>query len=395
MKSENAGNRLLLCLFLLLPFFHLLSLPLLAGLGAWTLWQQRSSLGQRLRECLPLLFLLGTTLLLTPWTLDPARHLYGWVVHLAWYIFVYVFVRLRLDAGLKPESLVTVLLAGAVPICLLGWVQYANFGFVIRTLPLPPGDGLWSFYLIDLVMVPVQHAHARIYSLFYAPPMLGVYLAVLLPLGLHRLQKARSARARLLWAGTLFLLVSGLVLSYTRIAWIAAAIAAGAWFAAAGSRRILLWLLACLALLGGISLAWPPLWQQAWERLLSIGSLEHYSNAGRIEIWQRSWQAFCTHWFSGTGLLNFWRVFPEYRWRWPHAHSLLLQQLLEMGLVATCLFYAWLGTLFRRLGSEPLARALGCGLLAWLVCGWADYPAYEPRNQFLFWTLAALAAQAG
>ncbi|MEZ0375383.1 MAG: O-antigen ligase family protein, partial [Candidatus Sericytochromatia bacterium] len=360
MKSENAGNRLLLCLFLLLPFFHLLSLPLLAGLGAWTLWRQRSGLGGLLRcEGLLLIALLGTSLLLTPWTLDPARHLYGWVVHLAWYVFVYVFVRLRLDVGLKPESLVTVLLAGAVPICLLGWVQYANFGFVIRALPLPPGDGLWSFFLIDLVMVPVQHAHARIYSLFYAPPMLGVYLAVLLPLGLHKLQQARSVRARLLWAGTLFLLVSGLVLSYTRIAWIAAAIAAGAWFAAAGSRRILLWLLACLALLGGISLAWPPLWQQAWERLLSIGSLEHYSNAGRIEIWQRSWQAFCAHWFSGTGLLSFWRVFPEYRWRWPHAHSLLLQQLLEMGLVSTCLFYAWLGTLFRRLGSEPLARALG------------------------------------
>jgi hypothetical protein len=389
------ANRLLWALCLVMPYVFNLTVPAFCALAGWTFWQQRAGLRAVLaaQALYPLWLLLGLTLVSTPWMPDPLRHLYGWIVQLLYFVGLYLLLRLRSESlGLRPEQLIGALLTGAAGICLLGWVQYLNFGLMIRSLALPPSEGLWGFYLVDWVMIPVQHAHARVYSLFYAPPMLGVYLAILLPLGLYQLQRARTRLSQLAAGLLLFLLLSVLVLSFTRIAWLAAGLACVVWLAKQGSRRTWSGFFGALLALVGLSLVWPAIWQHGWERLLSMVSLEHYSNAGRLEIWQRSWSVFTSRWL-GSGLLSFWTMLPDFRWRWPHAHSLLLQQLLELGLLATLCWYLWLAGLLRRLPQHSdLAWACACSLLAYLVCGWADYPGYEPRNQFLFWALAALAS---
>lgn len=391
------GNALLLGLCLLMPYcFNLTVIPLVL-LAASSFWRARRELGRLLRERSdwPLYLLLGWTLVISPFTLDASRHLYGWLVQSAGFVGLYLLIRLRICRfGLDLDKLLGSLLLGAAGICILGWVQFANFGFVIRSLPLPPSDGLWSFYLIDLIMIPIQHAHYRVYSLFYAPPMLGVYLSLLLPIAVYKLQQARAERFRLLWALVLFLLLSNLLLSYTRIAWLAAAISLPILLLHAtkgkGLVKVGVGALSGLGALIGISLALPSIGVMARERALTIFSLEHYSNAGRLQIWQRSWDAFLSHWFSGNGILCFWRAVPEYLWLWPHTHSLLLQQLFETGVIGALLWYLWLGARLRGLGSDQLGWAIGCAVLAWLICGWADYPGYEPRNQFVFWALLAL-----
>jgi O-antigen ligase len=370
---------------------NLVLLPLLTVAG-WSLIKQPAALKDLLKQQKWLLCWLGLCLVAGSWSPDLSRHFYGWLIHLASFAGLYLFLRLHLNSDLKTQELIDALLLGSLGICLLGWVQYLNYGLIIRSLRLPPSDGLWSFYLVDLVMIPVQHAHARVYSLFYAPPMYGVYLALLLPLSLYRLQQADNRRSRLLWALVLFLLLSNLVLSFTRIAWIAALVSCGVYLLRYGNRRLLQALLTGTGVLGVISFCWPPLWQHAWERLQSISSLSHYSNAGRLEIWQQSWQAIQQHWLTGYGLLSFWKIFPQWRWQWPHSHSLLLQQLLETGLLACLAFYVWLSQLIRQLPTSALAWACGCSILSWLITGWADYPAHEPRNQFVFWSILALAA---
>lgn len=368
---------------------NLVLLPLVL-LGLWTGWQQRYDLPELLKrsELRLLLLILAGTLFLTPWLSEPGRHLYGWLMQLAGGMGLYLLLRLRLQAGgLQSAQVVTSLLSGACGICLLGWVQYANLGLEARLLPLPPSDGLWSFYLVDWIMIPVQHAHYRVYSLFYAPPMFGVYLVLLLPLALAQLQLSKRS---LLWGTLLVLMSVMLVLSLTRIAWLAALLAIGVYLWGQGTGRQLTALGVSTVGILGLALLWPPIAHDVLVRLQTLTELEHHSSAGRLEIWLSCWELIKTRWLTGYGLLNFWQILPEYRWRWPHAHSLFLQQLLEYGLWLTAAWYVWLAGLLRHVPRRPLAWACACSLLAWLVCGWADDPAYEPRNRLLFWVIAAL-----
>lgn len=385
-------NRLLLAALALMPSLFNLTLPVFIALGLHKLWKSRKLWREALDTHWPLCSLLSVTLALTPFAAEPARHLYGWLCQLAFGALIWLLIRQSLrDDGLQATDVLSALLLGALPICLIGWLQYFNLGFIVRFLALPPSDGLWSFFLIDWLVVPVQHAHARVYSLFFAPPMLGVYLATLLPLALNKVQQAKSRERQALWGLTLFLLLSVLALSFTRIAWIAAIISVALYLLLCGTRRAALWLLAGSATLAALSLiALPGIWMHTWQRMSTLLALENHSNSGRLEIWLRSWEAILARPLTGHGLLSFWPVFPDYRWRMPHTHSLILQQLFETGLIATTLFYAWLSQVFRRLGRDPFETGIGCSLLAWLICGWADHPGFESRNLLLFWILAGI-----
>lgn len=321
----------------------------------------------------------------------PSIHFYGVAVQAIYFAALYVLIRRKCKQEiLKPENLIHSLLLGSVGICLLGIMQYLNYGLIVRSIQLPPSQGLWGFYLIDWIMIPIQHAHARVYSLFYAPPMYGLYLSLLLPLSLYCLQQAQSRKAQALWCLVVGLISLNLLMSFTRIAWIAAAISCLIYMLRYGSRPLWRSISGGALLLVCLSFLWPPLWQHAWQRIQSILSLTHHSNVGRLEIWSKSWQVFWQKPLTGHGFFSFASLFPQWRGLWPHSHSMLLQSLLETGLISTSLFYGFLLSCVKKWGQQPLHWACACSLLAYMICGWVDHVAFDARNVFVFWLVLAI-----
>lgn len=214
-------------------------------------------------------------------------------------------------------------------------------------------------------------------------------------------------------------------------------------------RRGLLWLLACLivavvtlaasrgALLGvGVGLLTVIIWR--WPRLggvflilaaLGIGAgflfapaawLEQLGSGGavsgmdqRIEIWSRALYALQDFSFTGVGLGAFNQVIPLLYPYFlispavdiPHAHNLVLQVGVDLGVPGLIAWLAMLLSIFALLGSvlyrrrhditATLAAGVLGGLAAMLTHGLLDAPLWGTKLAFVPWLLFALAVLLG
>lgn len=209
----------------------------------------------------------------------------------------------------------------------------------------------------------------------------------------------------------LAVLLSGgalLVLTQSRGAWLALALALGLMFQR--RRRRLWW-----ALGGGAALALLLLATLGSQRLAA--ALPAGSAAGRLTLWRESADLLAAHPLTGIGLNNFVVVHgrrPEYQGQFiyqgfPHAHNLLLQAALDYGLpgltaaaglMAALAWAAWRALL--RLRASPLsglALGLAFGLLAHALHGAVDAVCIGSKAGVVPWafagTLAGLRAAAG
>jgi putative inorganic carbon (hco3(-)) transporter len=169
-----------------------------------------------------------------------------------------------------------------------------------------------------------------------------------------------------------------------------------------------LWRLAPLLALLSLGLVWWVGLGEVLEQLSQEGSLGGWSN--RLEVWLQAGQALSDFPFTGVGLGAFATVLPLLYplpfaiESFPHAHNLLLQVALDLGLPGLIAYLALLinlgamaVSLLRRSTLSPLHRTLINGasgaLLALLVHGVVDAAVWNVKLAFFPWLLYALITQ--
>lgn len=335
-------------------------------------------------------------------------------------LIFYGLVRLHMATGAAPVApgggfapplralLVAWLLGGAL-VGLIGMLQFGGLNLV----PLI-GDKV-TFSDDRIFVEGVQ----RVTSVYGHPNNLGLYLgrvwpiAAALALALFWERRAGRAGSRgllLLAAVGALCAFGGLLVSFSRGAWLgaAAALAALALLLAPNLRATLRrfwWLLALLALLaaGGAAAA-----AFGIERFNLFGE----TSAIRLRTWASALAMIRDHPLFGVGLDQFGRLYPQYidpalaetneRFT-AHPHNLLLDIWLRMGLLGLLIFGWLLARFFRQAagaGQPPIAprtplRAFRAGLIAamtaGLVHGLVDNFYFWPDLAFAFWLLLALA----
>lgn len=173
----------------------------------------------------------------------------------------------------------------------------AGYG-IVQWLGLDP---IWS----DLL-------RGRIFSTVGQPNPLGAVLVVGLVVALVPTHRAER------WGMGLMASVIGvgLVLTFSRGAYLAAAVIGLMWLVAIrqqiGFRRIGTWLLAGVVLLAGFAVTFP-VGQLAVDRALSVFGPLDDSNRDRLDLWLIGGHITADHPLVGTGPDTYATVFPEYR----------------------------------------------------------------------------------
>jgi O-antigen ligase len=246
----------------------------------------------------------------------------------------------------------------------------------------------------------------RATSTFGNAATLGAFLAMLTPLALHELLSARSAANRVLAANACAVLGLALVLTFSRAAWLGAAL--GAVVVGAGPlvrlarRRPLVLVAAAGPVLLGLTGAFhaAPTWMSsALARAITIGDPTHGSGATRLRIWGDTLHVVAARPWVGWGPDTFGLVFPRFQTGdWTpgflidKAHSDLLQIAATQGLIGAAAYAALAVAFvvaFLRGRSRPGALALLAGWLAYEVPLQLDFswlPSAAPA-----WLLLAVA----
>lgn len=244
----------------------------------------------------------------------------------------------------------------------------------------------------------------RVTSIFENPNILGFYLAAIFPLALYFLVSAKSFRKKLpalLSCVAIFICV---VMTWSRGAWLAVLITSLIFFLIY-TRKTLRYLL--LLLLGSPLIAFL-LPQTVIRRFLSIGSFADSSTSYRLYTWRGTWDAICDYFVSGVGYgtETYQVVYPGYAYAGmasaEHSHSLPLQILFSMGIVALVIFLIVVFffvqrsletiTLTADSATCMMSAAALCSGLAFLIMGLFDYVFYQYRVFFLFWCILGLAS---
>jgi len=242
---------------------------------------------------------------------------------------------------------------------------------------------------------------------------LGFALNSALGVGVYMLNQARGFGRRLLLAGSLGLIVAGVVATKSRGGFIGLA-TLGLYLLFAGPKRgrlllVILLVAACL-----VAFAPPDYWTEV--RSIWTADQKGDTGEGRIYSWKLGWKEFLDYPILGVGTKNYGIRAPEYEDReraefegvhlWGReAHSLYFTLIPEQGLVGIMLFTALITGCFgayrrlRRQGREhpddpasvsamAVASGLMAGLVGSLVTGAFISVLYYP----VIWVLAGMFA---
>ena len=249
------------------------------------------------------------------------------------------------------------------------------------------------------------------------PNQIGGVLALLTPLGLALSldNTETSRRVRVLAAITLALAIAVLAFTQSRSAWVGATVG----LAAVTSWRLRqsAWLqqqripsIALYALLGLVLVVLLAAIAATW-----LAPLDSTTDTltGRLRIWTASVLLIGEHLYTGVGPGQFSLVldaaFPDLGTsvapHIPHAHNLVLQMLLDLGLAGSVVLGALIALAVRGLIETArsstdrslglLAVGLASSLLAFLVFGLTDTIAPGARGGLPFWLVLGLALACG
>ena len=216
----------------------------------------------------------------------------------------------------------------------------------------------------------------------------------------------RVAGARSPWLLALAVLVTVLILTWSRGAWLGAlvglAVAARPLWRQVGFRRRVVAVGFSIAALAGIVLV------TGVER---IGQLLRIGDSGavsRLAIWDAGWRMARDNWLFGVGPDNFLTHYRAYMlpeaWREPnisHPHNLLLDAWVSLGVTGLVALVALVALFWRDWArirravadrSDPLAFGLAGAMAAALTHGMVDHAYFLPELAATFWTLAAAVA---
>lgn len=231
----------------------------------------------------------------------------------------------------------------------------------------------------------------RACSTFTNPNILAEYLAMAIPFVVYYSFNGRSVSARILARICLVAGVGGVAFSFSRGAYLALAIIALV-LAVANYRKIMLIVLS----IGSAILLIP---DSVLGRLLSVGSMDA-SISERFDIWKLCIESFTRHpiFGLGPGIQNSWDMLAAGGVDAPHAHNIILQLLVEGGLILLILVALLLYRHFRNgltlVRHSPETHRLGVIMLAFLASflmdGMVEFPFMTPKLLCAFMMALAL-----
>jgi O-antigen ligase len=363
-----------------------------------------------------LLFLLAGTLgVVVAEQRGPALREWRWLVVEPLIFFALVVFWMRsTGAGAQTaasvqRSLLAYFLAGGALVGLLGILQFLGLNLV-------PLIGQKVGFSDDQILVEgVQ----RVNSVYGHPNNLGLYMGRIWPLAFvlvldqrrrtkdEGLNLTRHFRLSSFVFGltSALLALGGLLVSFSRGAWLGALAAGLVLLVMLGPQRLVrsprfLWLLGggALLLVLGLSAALA----LGIERLNPLGE----SSGIRLLTWASAWRMLLDYPLFGIGLDQFVALYPRYidpslattnEINTAHPHNLVLDIALRMGPLGLVAFGWLVASMLRNLSrqSSVVSRHLQAGLLAALVAalvhGLVDSFYFWPDLAFAFWLFVALA----
>lgn len=232
---------------------------------------------------------------------------------------------------------------------------------------------------------------------FTNPVFFAAFLCMMLPLCAYGVFYFHSRARRLVSLGCLGLALGGIACSYSRGPYLALAVVVAV-LLFYGRRAAWKILCALVAAAAGLAVAAGGV----FRRLLTLFHPEDISVNTHAQIWRACFDLLRGHWLFGygTGVDNVRRALHEtYHIRQPHAHNILLELLLENGIVGAGLFCGMLLLLAVRLirlaKQGGKARGAAVTLLAavagFCACGMTDDLFYGLKPLCYFMLLLGLA----
>lgn len=202
---------------------------------------------------------------------------------------------------------------------------------------------------------------------------LGIALAVALVL-LVAFTLGGSRRTRLLAAGAVPLVTLGLMLTFSRGAWLGAALGLAVLIAAAGAPRRWYGLAAAAVPIVATIPFLAPRWSWHLERLRDVAAAE--GPFSRLALWRSVPRMVAEHPWVGTGLATFQFAYERHRQMAggvpdaPFAHNLFLNFAVETGMLGLAALILLLGAAgvalthwHRRVHGDPQARLISAAVL--------------------------------
>lgn len=202
---------------------------------------------------------------------------------------------------------------------------------------------------------------------------LGTTLAVAVVL-LLSLSLDGPRRRRLLYVTASAIVAVGLVLTWSRGAWLGAILGLGTLLGATSSRRLWVGVLVAAAVLTAATPVLAPRWQWQSSRLRNVAVTE--GPFSRIAVWKVARRIIADHPVLGTGLGTFASVYGRYAGESPSeapptAHNIFLNFAVETGLLGLAALLSFLGTGIwamvrwnRRSAPGSSQRAMSAAVLA-------------------------------
>ena len=299
------------------------------------------------------------------------------------YFVVIILVR---DAGWIKRCL-NAFMFSSIPVAILAILEFA----------LGKANTVWQ----DLKLFPTLAGRAA--SLWGNPNVLAEFLLVTFFVSLGSLMMKQSLRSKLFCLVTLALNAAALVFTWSRGAWLALAITLIVFFLTYSHKALPFVILAAIA----FAAAFVFLPETFVSRIESIVTFSDSSTLYRIHIWQGCASLIRDVFWSGVGVGSeaFSNAYLPYALPGieaaPHAHNLLMQIVIELGVVGAIVFLALTVTLCRvayttfakcRIKHPISLQTLGVlmALLALLFHGLTEYIWYNYRIFMLFFLLIGL-----
>lgn len=275
---------------------------------------------------------------------------------------------------------------------LVGFIQY-----VLNCLfDIPVANQFWGWIdniILDWIPmdININLEEMRFSSTFTNPNIVGEYLVMVIPFVVYYAFGGQRTGVRLLTRFCLLLAVCGVAFSFSRGSYLGILVILLI-LCITNAKRIVPFLLSFISILILIP-------ESVIARFLSIGGVD-FSIAERFSIWEVALKTFAKSpiFGLGPGIENFWGVLLEAGVDAPHAHNLVLQLLVEGGVIALALMILMGWKIVRR-GMDLMARSRETHLLGGVFLAFAagfvmnsmvDYPLLSPKLVGVFMTVMAI-----
>lgn len=256
-------------------------------------------------------------------------------------------------------------------------------------------DNLAHEFGIDFDTARVSTFYTRASSTFSNPIFFAMFMVTVLPIAMHCFfQMKEDKKKRVISGISIVLIAAGLAFSYTRAAYIAAAVAIGITLFCEKKQTI-----KTICIMPLFLIIMP---SGAYKRLFTlITGNEDLSLSTHAEIYKAAFETLKEHWLLGlgTGHAPFEEILHnEYGIKQPHAHNIVLEFLLEGGIIGAGLFFLSIVLMVASLiklaikvkESRTLAVTLLASLGGMMCCGMFDFIFYGPKPVQIFFMLAGL-----